>query len=194
MRRRESRKAVLVSATDRRLITALEPIAHNQQGAIRHVVDSDGCVQMLEKEPCDVLLLELDGNPRDRLQVLAEVKQMHPFVTSIVVVPDGHVEHAVQAVRAGAVECFERSVHPRTLRAAVEKGLQNAQTDWHSLTPCEMTVLRHMLTGMTNMEIARVLHRSKRTIDAHRRAIMRKLHLSSAIELMNWALDRGYRL
>jgi PAS domain S-box-containing protein len=51
------------------------------------------------------------------------------------------------------------------------------------LTPSEKDVLRHLLAGLNNKEIANHLSRSLRTIENHRAAIMTKLGVNTSIEL-----------
>jgi PAS domain S-box-containing protein len=53
-----------------------------------------------------------------------------------------------------------------------------------ALTAAEMRVLKMILEGKGNLEIAEALHRSKRTIEDHRSHIMRKLNVHNIAELL----------
>ncbi|MDI6451629.1 LuxR C-terminal-related transcriptional regulator [Anaerobaca lacustris] len=59
------------------------------------------------------------------------------------------------------------------------------------LTPVATTVLQHILKGRTNRQIAEALRRSPRTIEVHRRHIMRKLGASTIVDLIRAASARG---
>jgi DNA-binding NarL/FixJ family response regulator len=52
------------------------------------------------------------------------------------------------------------------------------------LTPTELRVLRLILDGKPNREIACLLSRSKRTVEVHRSHIMRKLGVHNLVDLV----------
>jgi two-component system response regulator NreC len=53
----------------------------------------------------------------------------------------------------------------------------------------EMATLRLVLEGKSNREIAYSLHRSIRTIEAHRNHLMRKLGVDNIVALVRRAAD-----
>jgi len=59
------------------------------------------------------------------------------------------------------------------------------------LTRTEMKVLRFMLDGKSNKEIANELHRSVRTVEVHRSHVMRKLGVDNLVELVKRAAAMG---
>ena len=60
-----------------------------------------------------------------------------------------------------------------------------------ALSEMEAAVLYALLEGKTNREIATVLHRSPRTVEVHRRNIMRKLEASNVVQLVKRAAVLG---
>lgn len=60
-----------------------------------------------------------------------------------------------------------------------------------ALTNRELEVLRLIGQGMGTREIARELHRSIKTVEAHRANIKDKLHLKTATELVRFAVQWG---
>jgi two-component system response regulator TtrR len=60
-----------------------------------------------------------------------------------------------------------------------------------ALTEREITVLRFILQGKSNKEIAHVLHRSVRTVEVHRSHIMRKLDADNVVDLVKRATAMG---
>ncbi len=60
-----------------------------------------------------------------------------------------------------------------------------------SLTKREIQVLKSILTGKTNKQIARTLSRSCRTIEYHRNKLMHKLNARNAAELVKRAIAMG---
>ena len=60
-----------------------------------------------------------------------------------------------------------------------------------ALTAREIEVLRHVAEGLTNQAIAQRLGLSRRTVDAHRNNLMRKLEIHDVTELVKYALRQG---
>ncbi len=61
-----------------------------------------------------------------------------------------------------------------------------------NLTPREQEVLVLIAEGLTNPEIAEKLIISVKTVDRHRENIMRKLNMHNRIELVKYAIKKGY--
>ncbi|MBP1133067.1 MULTISPECIES: LuxR family transcriptional regulator [Serratia] len=59
-----------------------------------------------------------------------------------------------------------------------------------ALSHCEKKVLRLMSTGMSACTIAGMLHRSQKTISAHKRSAMRKLNVNKSTELNKMLLNQ----
>ena len=60
-----------------------------------------------------------------------------------------------------------------------------------TLTSKEIEVLQLIAEGKNTKQIARHLHKSTKTIETHRRNIMRKLNLKSVAELTKYAISEG---
>ena len=60
-----------------------------------------------------------------------------------------------------------------------------------SLTHSEQRVLRLVIDGKSNKEIADLLNRSRRTIEVHRARVMRKLGADSLVDLVKRAATMG---
>jgi DNA-binding NarL/FixJ family response regulator len=59
------------------------------------------------------------------------------------------------------------------------------------LTPRERDVLAGVARGLTNKAIAAELGISRRTVEAHRESLMRKLEIHSVAGLTRFALEAG---
>jgi len=60
-----------------------------------------------------------------------------------------------------------------------------------TLTPVQLAILRLIVKGMSNKEIAHQLHRSRRTIENHRARIMQRLHAEGLPHLIRIAVKLG---
>lgn len=68
---------------------------------------------------------------------------------------------------------------------------EDSPDPYASLTPRERQIMHLVIEGLTNRQIAARLKISPRTAEMHRANLMRKLNLSSTVELVRFALDRG---
>jgi len=147
---------------------------------------------------CLILDVRLPGMSGVELQEkLAADGSGHP-----VILISGHadVPTAVRAMKAGAVDFVEKPVNDQDLldrihkwvAVDVERRREHAELDevlarFHSLTPREREVLRHVVDGRSTKEVARALGLSPKTVDIHRSNIMQKLAVHSAVELTRLA-------
>jgi FixJ family two-component response regulator len=154
------------------------------------------CLEELSERPCDLFIIDLDGCEVEGLHTLVQVRRMAPWISSLAVVERAAVRCAVEAMKAGANDCLEKPVQEARLALAIEGHLSRANASRgrsrKALTQTEIQVLQLILAGRTSRGIAVELHRSKRTIDVHRKNIMRKLEASSPVDLVRRAMGMGF--
>jgi FixJ family two-component response regulator len=108
----------------------------------------------------------------------------------------GDIPSTVRAMRLGAVDFLEKRAPDRQLIAAVTRALERdtaaraarAERDglrrrFAALTQREREVLRHVVRGLMNKQIAAALGIHERTVKLHRTAITRKVGVPSVAEL-----------
>lgn len=153
------------------------------------------CREALGTRPCHLLVVSLDVRKAGCLQLLSDPEPGVACIPKLALVDHGDIPTAVQAVKAGAVNCLERPVERERLLAEITTLLRNSDQNCQAmkphLSPMETTVLHLLLEGKTNQETARALHRSPRTIEVHRNHIMRKLGASNMVGLVKIAASRG---
>ena len=59
------------------------------------------------------------------------------------------------------------------------------------LTEREAEILKLIISGKSNKEIARILYRSKRTVESHRARIMHKFGVNNVVDLVKIAVKMG---
>ena len=74
-----------------------------------------------EFESPDMAVLDLKMEPLNGLEVLAEIKKLHPDVEVLMVSAYGTVEDAVEAMNRGATDFLTKPFSPEELRVRVEK-------------------------------------------------------------------------
>ncbi len=169
-------------------------VLRRHQASVHRFTERKACLDQLFRRPCDLLIVDFNGSPNEARELLAGAKRACPWILSLVVVEHGDTAAAVTAMKAGAVDCLERPIERDSLHSTLERALDQARRPAFCarLTQTETQVLRLVLAGMTNHNMARVFHRSKRTIEVHRRNVMRKLGVSTVAELVKEAAINGF--
>jgi DNA-binding NarL/FixJ family response regulator len=182
---------VAVFANGPQLSAELRAALQQHDGPPRFVVASSPCPQALDPCACELLIIDLDGQASQRLELLTQCRGLYPHLPAIVLVGRDDTSTAVAAMKAGAKDCLEKPWQESRLLSAVTAALGGQQSSWQQvcrgLTRTETKVLRLVLAGMTSLQIAEQFHRSRRTIEVHRRNIMRKLGVSHVSELVKQA-------
>ncbi len=160
-----------------------------------HFDSAKACLDSLMTRKCHLLISNARRPAAEAVDLLAGARGMTPPVPVVVLVDHGDIQAAVRVMKGGAVDCLERPPQREHLARAVEAALcasdRNRLPLQDSLTPAEKQVLSLVLQGHTTTETARLLHRSARTIEVHRAHIMRKLRVSSMVDLVRIAAALG---
>src|SRR5262249_9735654 len=105
---------------------------------------------------------------------------------------------AVQGMRGGAITFLTKPIRSNELVKAIEEAFTKdlAQREFQrerdslqqrikSLTARERQVLKLLVKGMLNKQVAAALNISEKTIKVHRRRLMIKLHVRSSAQLFS---------
>ncbi len=106
----------------------------------------------------------------------------------------GDIPTAVETIRAGAADFIEKPLDKESFVRRVKTLLPKNGDHKHLgefLTRSEHRVLRLVLDGKSNKEIANLLSRSKRTVEVHRARVMRKLGAHSLVDLVKRTATMG---
>ncbi len=146
------------------------------------------CLAKIRAGRCDLLITDVFLPGMDGMELLSEAKCRMPSLPVLVVTGYGSVEMAVTAMDAGALNFMEKPLDRSSLLATVEAALKRTnRVGGHvrkPLTNAEIEVLRLILDGKGNKEIARLRHRSVRTIEDQRRCIMHKFGVDNPVDLI----------
>ena len=157
-----------------------------------------------EEPTCLVLDLQLPGLCGLDLQKrMAEVGLEIPIVF---LTGHGDIPASVQAMKAGAVEFLTKPVDEQKLLQAVHEAIERdrgtrqrraamreLQRRHESLTIREQEVLRQVVSGLLNKQIAAELNITEFTVKFHRGHIMHKMRADSVADLVRMAESLGIR-
>jgi two-component system response regulator NreC len=78
-----------------------------------------------------------------------------------------------------------------TLPDEILARLDQASTKIEVLTDKEKEILRYIVNGYSNNDIAEEISISVRTVETHRANIMRKLEINKLVDLVKFAIQNG---
>jgi DNA-binding NarL/FixJ family response regulator len=145
---------------------------------------------------CDLVVADLIMPEMDGMRFLTEVRRHRPDVPVVFVSGRASTSTAVKAMHLGAADFIDRNAtdaHAIVSRIAAVLSKADVADERMPdiLTLMEKVVLKHVLMGMGNREIAQRLGLSVRTIEDHRSNMMRKLQVSNVVELVKRCVDIG---
>jgi len=153
------------------------------------------CLAQLRSERCDLLITDLRMPEKDGIELLTDVKHLAPHLPVLMITGYGDVPTAVEAIKGGAADFIEKPLVKegflRKVRTILEQSAMPAVYTGGPLTMAEMNVLRLIVDGKSNREIADFLHRSIRTVETHRAAVMHKFGVNSLVDLIKRVAAMG---
>jgi FixJ family two-component response regulator len=150
----------------------------------------------------DLRMPEMGG-----LELLAALAARDVQWPVIVITACADMEMAVEAMKLGAIEVLEKPIRPEPLNAALvrafdllatrarkTRGRQAARAQLALLTARERAVVKALIAGQTNKDIAERMTISPRTVEGHRAHALHKLKVRSVAEIVYVAVDGGLDL
>lgn len=150
------------------------------------------------------VLLDLNMPGLSGLDLQDRLAEIAPLLPIIFLTGYGDVRASVQAMKAGAEDFLEKPATSEALLEAIGRALNRAELQQieaerigsarsrlASLTPREFQVLRLLVRGKLNKQIAFDLGTSERTIKAHRHNLMEKIGARSLAEIVSLAEKLG---
>ena len=147
----------------------------------------------------DVRMPGLSGIDLQRELGLTDIVLPIIFITG-----HGDIPMTVKAMKAGAVDFLPKPVHDADLLRAIGQALaravheraeldaaQDIQSRFEKLTPREREVMRLVVKGWLNKQIAFELGIVEKTIKVHRARVMDKMQVGSVAELVRAAERMG---
>jgi two-component system response regulator FixJ len=148
----------------------------------------DDCLKHLRQNHCDLLITDVVMPEKTGLDLLNEIKGIAPWVPVLVMTSYSEVPVAIKAVKSGAIDFVEKPLDMENFillaQSTIKQNDLNNFLRGKPLTKTEKIILNLVLKGKANKEIAKILHRSIRTVEVHRSHIMHKLDVHSVVDLV----------
>ena len=165
-----------------------------------------------EKQP-DVMLLDITMPIKDGIEATSDMIAMKVPTRILILSMHSDEQYALRTLRAGANGFISKGARlEELLRAITEVHAGNRylpekisksfaerhiQPDAEKpaadhLSRREFQVMGYLAAGMTNREIAEVLHISVKTVDTHRGHVLKKLKLRNNSDITRFAIQHGF--
>ena len=176
---------------------------------------AEEAIEKMEKEPADLMVLEIELHGKDGLEFIKHLKPLYPDLKVLVYSNHSEEFYAERCIRAGALGYLHKMDPMGRFEKAVETVLRgelylNSQivrqaiqsltgrngngkkafddTHVHGLTDRELEILQLIAKGHSCQDTADKLHISPRTVQVHRNNIRLKIGLDSALQLHAYAV------
>lgn len=154
----------------------------------------------------DIILLDLVMPEMNGIEVTEYVKKHYPGIKVLVLTSYVDDEHVISAINKGADGYEMKDVEPQKLIKTILEVLKNKKVihpeaknimetmsqkphNTNKLSKREIEVLREMVKGKTNKEIANTLFVSEKTIKTHVSHIFNKLEVTDRTQAAIYAIE-----
>jgi FixJ family two-component response regulator len=196
----EEKPIVFIIDDDKSIRDALQALLRSVGLAVRAFESAQAFLNAERPDAPSCLVLDVRLPGLSGLDFQSElVKAQIPFPI-IFISGHGDVPMTVRAIKAGAIEFLTKPFREQDLLDAVQLGIERdrvrrregaalaeLQQRLGSLTPREREVMRLVVTGRLNKQIAAELGVSEVTVKVHRSSAMRKMGAKSLAELVRMA-------
>ena len=120
---------ILVVDDERDIREMIAGILEDEGYDPRTASNSDTTFQQVRDRLPSLVVLDiwLQGSKLDGLEILAELKELHPTLPVLIISGHGNIETAVAAIQKGAYDFIEKPFHADKLILSVKRALEAAQ-------------------------------------------------------------------
>ena len=168
-------------------------------------------IEFVKKVQPDIVLMDISMPQMNGLEATRTIKEQFPRVKVLILTQHDSREYITPALQAGAAGYVLKRSGRRellnALRQVYEQGAyltsnitreflqdyssegNNHKGDEHHLTEREQQVLKLIVEGKSNKEIALELSISPKTVSVHRTNVMTKFNVQNTVELIRYATN-----
>ncbi|MBZ9783228.1 response regulator transcription factor [Pseudomonas sp. REP124] len=200
------RKGLVVD--DHPVILGAVKIVLKQEGfqRIHEAHSGNEVLPMIREHKPDIVILDLNIPYLDGLEVLTRIKAGNMGCRVVVFTSQEPLFYQDRCMRAGASAYVPKTNNLEHLQKAVRAvmggytyftqlptsqvtTLQRSEKEMiDQLSDRELTIFQHLARGISNKEIAAVLHLSHKTVSTYKTRLIEKLNVDSSVHLRDLAL------
>jgi DNA-binding NarL/FixJ family response regulator len=166
--------------------------------------NAENAIQLLKNTKVDLIITDLHMPGMDGVALLNYIKENYPFIKTIVLSMHDEVHIVKDLLRAGVNGyVLKKDTHTELIKAIEEINngkvyvssevnkvlVEDLQHDGEKplLTIRELEIVRLIVKEFSNKRIAEALFISERTVETHRKNILRKTRVGSIVGLIKYA-------
>ena len=170
----------------------------------RAFTDIDTFLTVYQPDRPGCLLLDIRVSGRGDPSPQQQLREHGIDVPVIIITGHGNVATAVAAMKQGALDFIEKPFNDQLLLDCIHNALaedvvrrrararrQELMHRFDTLTPREQDVLRWVVRGLSNRQIAKLLNLSRKTVEVHRAKVMQKTRADTLSQLIRMAMAIG---
>ncbi len=177
---------------------------------IGEACDGEEAIELAKTLSPEVMLMDLRMPHVDGIEAIRQIKASHPAIEIVILTTYDDDAHILQGLGAGARGYLlkdagrnalfgsiraaargESLLPPEVLAALLAHSNRQERAEREGLSQREQEVLRLLVTGAANKEIAMQLNITERTVKAHVTGILNKLGVNSRTEAAAVAIRTG---
>ena len=180
-----------------------------------HAEDGNEAVSLVEETKPDVLIIDISMPGLNGIDATRIICKKHPSIKVIglsmhkrlnyilhmlqagahaYILKESAVDDVIEAIQAVLRDEYYFSQKLNLSTSDILKNLKKYSQNLaihEKLSPRERQVLQLIAEGKGTKEVARMLHRSVKTVESHRKNIMEKLDIHTVAELTAYAIREG---
>ena len=162
-------------------------------------------ISQVDEAKGNCIVLDLQMPEMSGMEVMEELQKRNIKTPVICITGHGDIPTAVKALKVGAYEFLEKPFDSMRLIEIIRECISERESKQHielfettakkavaSLTPREHEVLKGMVDGLRNKQIAYYMDISIRTVELHRVHVMEKLEAKSLSDVLKIAIAAGF--
>lgn len=162
-------------------------------------------LKLLQVQKVNLIILDINMPELNGIETAKKVIDIYPEISILMLSQYENLELIKELKNNGVKGYLSKNFETNQLIQSIEAIKQNnvyfpsidienniSKIDKNNLTSREIEVITLISLGKTSKEIANQLFLSQYTVETHRKNCMRKLEVSSTINLMNIAKEKGY--
>jgi len=163
---------------------------------VNQFVSGDEFLQKYTKSPLECLVLDIRMPGISGMELLAKLADDNIYIPTIIITGHGDIPMALEAIDKGAVDFLEKPFREQALLEGITKALDTCdaerskrqdcidlQETLSSLTDRDIDVLKQLINGDSDKQIAHKLDISRRAVAFHRANIIEKSGFDSVVNL-----------
>jgi len=198
----KAKPVVSIVDDDQDVRQSLETLLKGKKYLTQSYESAEEFLESFDPTTVGCLLLDVRMPEMDGMELFAVMRERKWIIPVIIMTGHADVQMAIEALSAGASafieKPFRRADLIQSIERAIAQDLKNREDEvrwielddlFERLTPRENQIVNLVAKGLMTKQVASELHIGDRTVETHRRNLMRKLRVNSVAQLVTMRLE-----